>query len=50
MGVPGCRVETVREFDAALARSFAEPGPYVIEATIPGPPVEQLEALIPHRR
>ncbi len=31
-GVPGERVSTQREFVAALLRSFATPGPYLIEA------------------
>lgn len=47
MGVPGCRVRTSEEFDVALSRSFAEPGPYLIEAEVPSPKREELERLIP---
>ena len=50
MGVPGCRVEDAEQLDAALERSFAEPGPYLIEAAIPGPPHAALESLIPKKR
>ena len=32
MGVPGTRVATAEDLDAALARACAEPGPHVIEA------------------
>jgi acetolactate synthase-1/2/3 large subunit len=35
MGVPGVRCETAEAFDAAFARSMAEPGPSLIQACIP---------------
>lgn len=35
MGVPGTRVTTAEELSAALAASFAEPGPRLIEAMVP---------------
>jgi acetolactate synthase-1/2/3 large subunit len=34
MGVPGERVETMEEFNAALARGLATPGPYLVEAVL----------------
>lgn len=34
MGVPGEAATTAEEFAVALARSFAEPGPYLIEARV----------------
>ncbi len=34
MGVPGARVETLDEMNAALERSYHEPGPYLID--VPG--------------
>jgi len=49
MGVTGCRVRTADEFDAALSRSFAEPGPFLIEAEVPSPKREDLARLIPKR-
>lgn len=33
MGVPGEKVETVEDFDAALQRALSNPGPYLIEAS-----------------
>ncbi len=47
MGVPGCRVQTAEEFDSALSRSFAEPGPFLIEAEVPSPERGDLARLIP---
>jgi len=38
MGVPACRVETAEELTNALARSFAEPGPSLIEVPLAGGP------------
>jgi len=35
MGVPGIRVTTAEDLSAALAASFAEPGPRLIEAMVP---------------
>ena len=35
MGVPGTRVTTAEDLSAALAASFAEPGPRLIEAMVP---------------
>lgn len=35
LGVPASRVETAEELSAALARSFATPGPCLIEAMVP---------------
>ena len=35
MGVPGERVETAEALTAALERSLAEPGPYLIDAVVP---------------
>jgi acetolactate synthase-1/2/3 large subunit len=49
MGVPGCRARTAEEFDSTLARSFAEPGPFVIEAEVASPKREDLAWLIPKR-
>ena len=49
MGVPGCRAQTAEEFDSALSRSFAEPGPFLIEADVPTPKREDLARLIPKR-
>ena len=34
MGVPGRRVEDIREFRRALRNAMAEPGPFLIEAMI----------------
>jgi acetolactate synthase-1/2/3 large subunit len=34
MGVDACRADTAESFYSALARAFAEPGPYLIEAVI----------------
>ena len=34
MGVPGERVETMDEFNTALARGLATPGPYLVEAAL----------------
>ena len=34
MGVPGERVATMDEFNVALARALATPGPYLVEAVI----------------
>jgi acetolactate synthase-1/2/3 large subunit len=34
MGVPGERVENMDEFNSAVARGFATPGPYLVEAVI----------------
>ena len=34
MGVPGTRVETLEEMNAALERSYSQPGPYLID--VPG--------------
>jgi acetolactate synthase I/II/III large subunit len=34
MGVPGERVETMDEFNTALARGLATPGPYLVEAVL----------------
>ena len=34
MGVPGERVETMDEFNAALARGLAVKGPYLVEAML----------------
>jgi len=34
-GVPGTRVSTAAELDAALRRAYGEPGPHLIEAMIP---------------
>ena len=36
MGVPGCRAHTTEELSAALARSFAAPGPFLIDAALAG--------------
>ncbi len=36
MGVPGCRAETAEELSAALARSFASAGPFLIDAAMAG--------------
>ena len=36
MGVPARRVETAEELTSALAESFAEPGPSLIEIPLPG--------------
>ncbi len=47
MGVPVCRARTAEEFDSALSRSFAESGPFLIEAEIPSPKREDLSRLIP---
>lgn len=49
MGVPGCRARTAKEFDAALSRSFGEPGPFLIEAEVPSPPRDSLDRLMPKR-
>ena len=49
MGVPGCRVQTAEAFDAALTRSFSEPGPFLIEAEVPSPRRADVERLIPKR-
>jgi len=38
MGVPARRVETAEELTAALAQSFAEPGPSLIEVPLPSGP------------
>jgi acetolactate synthase-1/2/3 large subunit len=35
MGVPGERVTTAEELAAALRRASAEPGPHLVEATVP---------------
>ncbi|MCC6338633.1 MAG: acetolactate synthase large subunit [Acidimicrobiia bacterium] len=35
LGVPGVRATTAEELTAALERSFAEPGPYLVEAMLP---------------
>jgi len=35
MGVPARRVETAEELTAALEASFDEPGPTLIEASLP---------------
>jgi acetolactate synthase-1/2/3 large subunit len=35
MGVPGSRVRTTAELDARLTRALAEPGPHLIEASVP---------------
>ena len=35
LGVPASRVETAEDLSAALARSFATPGPCLIEAMVP---------------
>jgi acetolactate synthase-1/2/3 large subunit len=50
MGVPGCRARTTEELDAALAKSFAEPGPFLIEAEVPSPKREDMAGLMPQRR
>jgi acetolactate synthase I/II/III large subunit len=34
-GVPGVRVTTAQQLDAALRRAYAEPGPHLIEAVLP---------------
>jgi acetolactate synthase-1/2/3 large subunit len=34
MGVPGERVETMEEFNHALAHGLAEPGPYLVEVML----------------
>lgn len=34
MGVKGCKAETAEEFNTALARAIAEPGPHLIEAIL----------------
>jgi len=49
MGVPGCRVQTAEEFDSALSRSFAESGPFLIEAEVPSPKREDVARLVPKR-
>jgi acetolactate synthase-1/2/3 large subunit len=36
LGVPACRVETAEGLTSALAESFAEPGPSLIEIPLPG--------------
>jgi acetolactate synthase I/II/III large subunit len=36
MGVPAVRPETAESFTAALERAIAEPGPHLIEASVPG--------------
>jgi acetolactate synthase-1/2/3 large subunit len=38
LGVPACRVETAEGLTRALAESFAEPGPSLIEIPLPGGP------------
>ena len=35
MGVPGAAVDSCETFTKELARSFSQPGPYLIEARIP---------------
>ena len=35
LGVPASRVESAEDLSAALARSFATPGPCLIEAMVP---------------
>ncbi len=35
MGVQGRKAETAEEFNEALARAIAEPGPHLIEAVLP---------------
>ena len=35
MGVPGRRVTTAEELNAALAEAFSDPGPHVIDAIVP---------------
>ncbi|MGD0608760.1 MAG: acetolactate synthase large subunit [Streptosporangiaceae bacterium] len=37
MGVPASRVATARDLEKALRRAYAEPGPHLIEAVVPGP-------------
>jgi thiamine pyrophosphate-dependent acetolactate synthase large subunit-like protein len=35
MGVPGVKVTTAGELEAALKKSFATPGPMLIQAELP---------------
>ena len=35
LGVPAVRVTTAEELDRELRRSYAEPGPHLIEAIVP---------------
>ena len=36
LGLPAARAETAEQFADELARSFATPGPSVVEAVVPG--------------
>ena len=46
LGVPARRVTTAEELDRALREAYAEPGPHLIEAIVPGDPAPVRRRLV----
>jgi acetolactate synthase-1/2/3 large subunit len=48
MGVPSARAETCEQFNAALEKAIAEPGPHLIEAVVPSEYTGMKLKALPH--